>query len=531
MRSLHIRSLLAVIAGGALIAGCGTSAGNSGSTSNTSSAGTPVYGGTLDVARSADMTNWDPTQFNDNPSIWGSEMVEANLVRTSPDGKTVEPYIASSWTISDAGKVYTFHLNPLAKFCDGSQVTSADVLYSLNRAEYGKTSQVNWMFPEGIAITAPNAETVVLTLKAPEAPLLDFLSIWGTAIVSKAYVEKVGESGEADKPMGAGPFCVTNWTRGVSATLVKNKYFWIKDSKGRRLPYLNGINMSVIASDTSRVVALESHQVQVSTTVPATEYSELSSYSGVTTGRSSLLGTAVLTMNVRKGCLASVDVRQALDYDINRDALVKAVLFGYGTPSENPLNNAGYSTNAYGYSYNPTKAAALMKASPCPNGFTTSAYYDAGDTEGQKTLTILKAEWATLKVNLQIQAVETATLNTEEAAGQFNMWYGLGTNDIYDPAEDLPFEMLPISEGGEASGYSGWNNATLDKLVPEAEAEMDPTVRAQQYNTIQKIFMADGPSLFLFTPQNLWAESSNVHGFIEYFTGAQSWAYVWMSPS
>lgn len=527
MRPVRFSFIATAVACSALVAACGSSPST---TAQSANSGTPVYGGTLQVARSADVTNWDPAAFNDNPSIWASELVEANLVRTSADGKTVLPYIASSWSVTNGGDTYTFHLNPKARFCNGAQVTSADVVWSFDREKASK-SQVNWQFPPGIKDSAPNKETVVLTLTKPEAPLLDFLSIWGTAITSKAYGETAGTAGMADKPMGAGPFCVASWQRGVQAKLVKNKYFWLKDSHRRALPYLNGIDLNVVASDSSRVIGLESKRYQVSATVPASEFSTLSHYPGITAGRSSLLGTAVLTMNVRKGCLANVNVRQALNYDTNRAALVKAVLLGYGTPAENALNNAGYSTNQYAFPYDPKKAASLMKASPCRNGFTTSAFYDTGDTEAQQTLTILKAEWASLKVNLQIQAVESATLNTEEAAGQFNMWYGLGTNDIYDPAEDLPFEMLPVSEGGAAAGYSGYNNATIDRLVPAAEAEMVPSVRKQQYETIQKIFMQEGPDLFLFIPQNLWAETSNVHGFIEYFTGAQSFMTTWLSSS
>jgi peptide/nickel transport system substrate-binding protein len=497
-------------------------------TSSNSSSGSVQPGGTLIAARAADAITWDPAVINENDSLWAAQQVEGTLIKVTPNGKGLEPYIAKSWSISPNGLVYTFHLNPLAKFCNGQQITSADVVYSFTR-ETSSTAIVSWQFPTGMKMSAPNAETVVLTLPKPEAAFASFLTLWGTAIVSKAYGEKVGSQGLATAPLGSGPFCLQRWQKGTEIDLVRNSYFWLKDSKGRRLPYLNAIKWRIITDDNARVLALESGQVSVITPVPAAQFAQLSQTSGIVASKGTLLGAMNLFVNTKKPCLSSVDVRQALNYALSEPPLIKAVLFGEGTYLGNPLFNARWSTNQYGYNFNLAKAKQLMAASPCAKGFATTAIYQAGDTEAQETLTILKSDWAAIGVQLNLESLESGTLYSDEDAGNFDMYWNLGTNDIYDPAENLHYEMLPVSADGSDAGFTGWNDPTVTSLVLQAESVMNTSLRAQLYNQIQKIYVTQGPLVYLYTPDNLWATRSSVHGFSEYPTGAQDFMYTWLS--
>jgi peptide/nickel transport system substrate-binding protein len=502
---------------------------SSGSSSSTRTATGGLHlGGTLIAARAADAVTWDPAVINENDSLWAAQQVEGTLIKVTPDGKGLQPYIAKSWSISSDGLTYTFHLNSLAKFCNGQQITSADVIYSFTR-ETAKSAVVSWQFPAGMKMTAPNAETVVLTLPKPDAAFSSFLTLWGTAIVSKAHGEKVGHEGLATNPLGSGPFCLQKWQKGSEIDLIRNRYFWLKDAQGRRLPYLNAIKWKIISDDNARVLALQSGQVNVITPVPPAQFTQLSQTSGVVASKSPLLGALNLFVNTRKRCLSSVEVRQALNYAVNEPALIKSVLFGQGTYLGNPLYNARWSTNQYGYHFDLAKAKQLMAASPCPKGFTTSAIYQAGNTEAQETLTILKSEWAQIGVQLNLSALETGTLYSDENAGNFDMYWNLGTNDIYDPAENLHYEMLPASANGSDSGFTGWSNPRVTKLVLQAESVMSPSARAKLYNEIQKIYVSQGPLVYLYTPDNLWATRSNVHGFSEFPTGAQDFMYTWLS--
>lgn len=522
---MRSRLLVAVLGSLLTLALFGSAVGTVSAKSSASN--TPVEGGTLTAARECDVVTWDPALINENCSLWAAKQVEGTLVQVTPNGKGIEPDIAKSWTITSKGLVYTFHLNPQAKFCNGTQITSSDVIYSFTR-ESAPSAIVAWQFPSSFTMSAPNATTVVLTLKQPEAAFISFLTLWGTAISSQAYGDQVGSQGLATDPLGSGPFCLASWERGTAINLTRNPYYWLTDSKGRRLPYLNAVHWEIITNDNARVLALESGQVQAITPVPPAQYTSVSHYQGVVASESPLLGEAQLFVNVHKACLSSVDVRQALNYAVDQPALIKAVLFGHGIYVGNPLDNAEWSTNAFGFSYDLTKARHLIAISPCKHGFTTTAIYDSGDTVAESTLTILKAEWAKLGVTLNILSLESGSEYAAENAGNFDMYWNVLTNDIYDPAENLDYEMLPSSAGGSDAGFTGWSNATVTKLVPEAAANMNSATRARLYREIQQIYVRQGPLVYLFTPNNLWATRSDVGGFSEFGTGTQDLTLTWL---
>src|SRR5579875_2837912 len=123
------RTLTSALAAGALsvaVAACGSSG-----TSSTSAAGAPQRGGTLIVARSADILALDPTLITDNESIWASENIFEPLFASAPNGKTLVPWLATSYTLSPNHLVWTFHLRHGVRFATGAPLTSADVKFSI----------------------------------------------------------------------------------------------------------------------------------------------------------------------------------------------------------------------------------------------------------------------------------------------------------------------------------------------------------------------------------------------------------------
>ncbi|MDB5057576.1 MAG: extracellular solute-binding protein family 5 [Chloroflexi bacterium] len=519
-----MKKLLVAPAVATLLVGLAPSAGMG----NVVRAATPHKGGTLIAARAADAVLWDPAQTNDNDSLWAQQQVLGTLVKVSGDGKSISPGIASSWQVSKDGRIYTFHINPQAKFCDGTPITSADVVYSYMR-ESAKTSGVNWQFPGLVSVTPQGAQTVVVKLAQPSPAYISYVTLWGSAITSKAYGTKVGNAGLATGTLGSGAFCLAAWKKGQEIDLTRNTHYWLKDAQGTQLPYLDAITWKIIPDDNARVLALQSGQVQVITPVPTGQFNMLKAYPNITAGQSTLLGAAVLVTNVRKAALSDLKVRQAMNYALDKNAIVKAVLFGHGQPAMDPIDLMNWNTPKYGYTYNLSKAKQLMAASKYPKGFTTSVNYPSGDSAAAQTLVIVKAQWAKIGIALDIKPLDAGTLNGALNAATFDMVYGLGTGDIFDPSENLPYEMLPKSVGGQDAGHSGWTDPALTKLVLAAVQEMNVQKRIAMYQTIQKIFMETGPGIWLFNPQNLWATSNKIQGFTMYATARQTFDTTWIS--
>jgi peptide/nickel transport system substrate-binding protein len=490
-----------------------------------SSAQAVQSGGTLVAARAADAVLWDPAHINENDSLWAGFQTNANLIMTTPDGKGFQPYIAKSWKITKGGKVFTFQLYPNAKFCDGSTISAQDVVFSFTRASKPKAI-VSWQYPKGMKIRAKGPATVVITLPTANASFLSYLTLWGTGVVSQRYATKVGDKGLASKPLGSGPFCLKSWQRGSEIDLSRNPHFWLKDKQGNRLPYLDEVKWKIIKDDTARVVALRSGQVDVITPVPPAQFNQLKSTNGITAGESPLLGTVSLFLNFKLPALADQKVRQALNYAVDKNGIVKAVLFGHGRQALSPLFLANYTSEKFGYPYNLDKAKSLMAASKFPNGFTATATYTGGDSIAQQTLVILKAQWAKIGVTLNLKPIEEGVYFSTWSSGKWDMMWVKATNDIYDPAENLHFEMMG-KEGGSDSGWSGYENKPLNTLVLAAEKEMNKSKRTALYNKIQRIYMSTGPQVYLFHPSNLWATRSNVHGFQIYKTGLHPFMFTW----
>ncbi len=444
---------------------------------------------------------------------------------TTADGKGFQPYIAQSWEVSPDGRVFTFHLFPEAKFCDGSPITADDVVFSFQRASK-PDAIVSWQYPKDMQITAQDPQTVVITLPDGNASFLSYLTLWGTAIVSKGYAEKVGDKGLADKPLGSGPFCLASWQKGSEIDLSRNPHFWLKDKQGNRLPYLDKVRWRIIQEDNARVFALQSGEVDVITPLPPSQVDQLKSAAGVVVGESPLLGTVSLFLQLRKPELADEKVRQALNYAVDKEAIVKAVLFGHGLPALSSMFLANFTTEKYGYPFNLDKAKQLMAQSKFPNGFSASVTYTSGDTLAQQALTILKDQWAKIGVNVDLKAVEEGIYFDTWGSAKWDMIWVKATNDIFDPAENLHFEMMG-KEGGSDSGWSGYENPQLNQLVLAAEKELDTQKRASLYNQIQQIYMAQGPQAYLFHPENLWATRDNVHGFQVYKTGLHPFMFTW----
>src|SRR6476620_5870515 len=124
---------------------------------------TPRRGGKLVIARSADITVWDPKYTNDTLTIQAQQQIYATLLQSTPDGKALQPSLAESYVVSEDGRAYTFKLRGNAKFCDGSPIIADDVKFSFDRA-MEKDSRVPWQFPNKPAVDVVDANTVLITL-------------------------------------------------------------------------------------------------------------------------------------------------------------------------------------------------------------------------------------------------------------------------------------------------------------------------------------------------------------------------------
>ena len=524
-------ALKALTAAGALVvlAACGSSGGSGGTTSGGStsgggstSAGAPVHGGKLTFAAVQDAQSMNKTTVFDNNSIWIFEQIFQQLYTVSSDGKSVVPQLATGYKVSSDKKTYTFTLRQGVKFSNGQPLTSKDVKFSIDQNT--KASQ-GWGFINTAikSVSAPSPDTVVVHLKYPWAPLLADLSIFANGIVPDNYAGK-SETAFYNAPIGTGPFKWDVWHKGQSLTLVKNPLYW---EKGK--PYLDSITWTDVANDNTRQQQLQGGQAQIDQFPAWSTVTNLQSTQGVNMHLFNSTQTNYLAFNETRKPFQDVHVRRAISLALNRDALVKAVLFGHGKPANSlfPPQVPYYDPNTPGYQFNLAEAKKEMAQSSVPHGFSTSIVIPSGNSDYLTISTIVQSELKPLGINVKINQLDPNTENAQTQNLKYDMTLTLWTMDISDPDELATFAVDPKS--GAKSFFTMYNNPAVVDAAHEAERTLDTEKRQQLYNTLQTGAAKDAFMAFLYYSPYPYATTTNVHGFFVTPLGNMHMENVWLS--
>lgn len=480
-------------------------------------------GGTLNVGISFDATNFDPAQTQDNMSLWVEMEIFSRLVRVNNVGTDIEGDLAESWDISEDGTEYIFHLRPDAKFSDGSPVTADDVVYSIERAS-GDDTLVAWTFEAVESVEAVDPATVKITLNGPAAPFANDIALWGASIVSKAAMEASGGEFEL-APLGSGPFILDSWQKGQQIVLKKNPHYWEKDADGNALPYLDQVNLLVLTDDNTRMLKLQAGEIDAALDVPYNQIAPLSQNPGLLISATPLYGITSVALNQKKAEFADLNVRQAMNYAINREAMIQTALFGYGRAACSPINLVWFYTDKYCYPYDLEKAKQLMAESSAPDGFSASLQVPAGDTVSNQLAVMLKDMLAQINIDVAIEPIDPGTLWERRTQQDYDMSIGSGTSDNLDPNSNMLF--CCVSDGGAFSSYTGWADPEVDDIFRQTQAEMDFDKRNELYDEFQRLVMERGPSLNLVHQVNRYGALATTHNFFLDPTAHWHLEYVW----
>ncbi len=459
---------------------------------------------TLTMARNADMLTWDPYPTGDDPSIFTQMIVYDRLVKLAPSNRDVQPELATSWKMSPDGLTATFTLRQGVKFLDGTPMTADDVVTSLTRA-IDQKSEWGFLFSPVTSVTKIDDHTVALHMSEPFAPLLAALSTFAASIYSKANYEKYGQA-MTDHPLGTGAFALESWQKGSQITLVKNPNYW---QPGK--PTIDRIIMRVVGDDNTRVLQLQSGQVDLIDFVPPNQVQQLK---GAGQKVYAVNGTAVLryTLNETIKPMDEVNVRAALAAADDREAVAKNVYFGLATVARSllPSTTLYYDPNAGPLTYDLAKAKAFLAKSSVPNGFTLTVQLPAGNQTLLDAATIWGNGLKQIGVTMNIQQVETTTLIQLRNTEKYTVYNAAWTNDTPDPDELMGVAMDFKSQH---AAHTFYNNPQAAQLVAEARRELDPKKRQALYTQLQMIESRDAPQIYVVDVPRLYASSPSVVGF------------------
>jgi peptide/nickel transport system substrate-binding protein len=487
-----------------------------------SRAATPKRGGSITIARIEDSQSFDKTNVFQNESIWLAEQIMEPIYTVTPDGKSVKPWLATSYTASNGGKTYTFKLRPGVKFSNGKTMTSADVKFSIDDA---RKQSKGWGYLDAAIknITAPDPSTVVFNLKFKWAPFLADIALFANGIIPNNF------NGEPratfyKHPVGTGPFMWDSRVVGQSVTFKRNPFYW---QRGK--PYLDSVTWKFVTDENTRELQLRGNQIQVDEFPPFNSISKLQHTQGVTMTLFPSTRTDYLDMNEQYPPLADRHVRRAISYAIDRQAIVKSVLFGHGKPANSflPPQVPFYNPNSGGLQYDIAKAKAEMAQSKFPNGFKVTMLVGAGQQVEAAMGQILQNVLKQLGITVTFKQEDTSTEFNDISKQKYQLAFSYWTMDIADPDELVTF-AVDIKGGGAHSFYTDYNNPTVVNLSHQAQRETNVPKRAKLYNRLQQIAAQDAFLGFLYYSPFRYAYSSKLHGFFVYPLGNYHLEDAWL---
>ena len=475
--------------------------------------------GVLVVGQIAEPKSLDPhavTAVNDFRILMN---IYDGLVRYKDATLEVEPSLATGWSISEDGREYTFELRQGVSFHDGTPFDAEAVAFNFGRMldekhPYHDTGPfpLSFFFSAVEAVEAVDADTVKFTLNAPYAPFLSNLAYPTGLIVSPDAVKAHGAD-YGRNPSGTGPFKFAEWESNAKVTVTRNDDYW------GGAPALEAVIFRPITDSNTRVAEMLSGGIDVMVEIPPDSVAGFD-------GNGFLLHEQAgphlwfLILNAKEGPFADKRARQAVNYAIDKKALVEQILQGTAEVAAGPTPPAfswAYNDKLEPYPYDPEKARALLRESGHA-GATLTFYVTEGGSGMLDPVPMGAAIQADLaKVGLDVK-IETYEWNT--FLGKVNP--GLeGKADMAEMAwmtndpDTLPYLALRTeswpAEGGFNSGY--YSNPKVDELLNAARQATDQAERAQLYRQMQEIVYDDAPWAFIANWKQNAATSDRVSGF------------------
>ncbi|KAA0207816.1 ABC transporter substrate-binding protein [Ignavibacteria bacterium CHB1] len=502
----------------------------------------------------------EPVMSNTVQTIWVLSMLMEGLVSFDKQNK-IKPTIAKSWEISDNGLEYTFILRDDVYFHDdecfpggkGRKVTAYDFEYCLTRVNDPKSmSRGAWVWrdkikgaseyidarskdmdePAGISgIKVVNDTTLVLTLVSPFAPFLSTLTMSYGYVYPHEAVEHYG-SDIGQNPVGTGPFKFLNWDIGKEMNLTRNEKYWDKDSDGNQLPYLDGVKMTFTQSSETEFLDFVNGKYDFH--LPSSEtFAQITDENGelldagekkyslvkqpwLQTVFFGMMQAPNLPGGIKGPFVNNKKLRQALNYAIDRDKIIKFVLKNRGVSAHNgpiPPGMPGFNPDIKGYTYDPDKAKKLLEEAGYPNGKGLKLTLHTGNDEIQKTIAIaVQEQLKSFGIDLKLDQMLQATLISNQEEGLFPFWRASWGADYFDPEN---FMALFYSKNITPKGPNrvGYSNPLVDKLYEQGLEETDFEKRMKLYDEIQRIVIEDAAWLFLYYNEQVYLLSNKVHGF------------------
>lgn len=470
----------------------------------------PRRGGTYQFSLGpSDPPSLDPAHVTDTTSHAVVSELFDGLVEFDPQMR-VRPAIAERWEIAADGRTYRFFLRKGVRFQNGREVSAEDFRYSFLRVLDPKTkSERTWILDrlEGATdflggktadvqgIRVRDRYTLELRLGERFPPFLALLAYPAAMVVPREAVEQAGAD-FSTRPVGTGPFRLTEWRRDDRLVLTANPDYF----RGR--PHLDRIVFRIIPEDLTRLQEFKAGTLHHSD-VPAGLYQSIVADPALR-GRlhsQSILGIQAVRLNVEVPPFAgNRKLRQAFNHAVDKEAFARVIMEGRVKPAAGilPPGMPGYSGGLAGYPFDRARAGQLLAEAGFPEGKglpPLALHYNTSLTN-RRLAEFVQAQLAEVGVKVELAALDWPAYLKLVDAGQTQMHRMGWIADYPDPENFLTvlFHSRNIGARGNTSRY---RNPEVDALLDRADRTMGEAERVRLYQQAERRIVEDAPWIFL----------------------------------
>ena len=452
----------------------------------------------------------DPRYAVDAASQRVIQLVYNGLVRLDAQAQIV-PDIATSWEMPEP-TTYVFHLRQDVTWHDAERLTAADVHYTFTSLLDEKNkSPKRASFDKITSIEVMDEHTIRFVLSEPFAPFLTHMT---QGIIPQP---KAGEP-ERDldaHPIGTGPFKFDRTEPNVAVHLLAHDTYF----EGRAT--LDGIVLRILPDAMVRLFELQKGNIDlIQNDLPPDLLTQLRSDDQFTVIQAPGTNFTYLGLNCQDEILKHVEVRQALAYAIDRQAVIRHVLNGLGTLADGilPAGHWAHEANVPRYGYDPDRAAQLLDQAgfPDPDGDGPQprfqlTYKTSQQEEGRRIAEVLQEQLRQVGIAVEIRSFEWGTFFGDIRAGNFQLyaltWVGVTEPDIFH----YVFHSQSVPPAGANRGH--YVNAQLDALLDAGRRSMSPEARRASYSQAQILIATELPYVPLWHRTNVAVLRSTFTGY------------------
>ncbi|MDA2805602.1 ABC transporter substrate-binding protein [Nocardiopsis suaedae] len=459
-----------------------------------------------------------------------TEMVFRGLTAHDADNEVV-PALAESWEVGDDGRTYTFSLRDGVTWHDGEPFTSADVEFTIEAVRDGDLPTSN-KYANVEDVETEGDDTVVVRLSEPTPALLDNLS---NGILPEHLLADKGidDPGFGENPVGTGPFELDEWKHGEYATLSA-----FGDYYGGA-PGLDAVTIAYVPDAAARLIRLQNGEVDAAYLEPS--QADGFDVDGYRTERFPTADYRGILFNMADDRFADSAPRTAMNYAVDRDAVIDSVLHGFGSPADGPLDKSRFDSDAAEYSFDPDRVEEIMEGDGYelngdgvwekdgePYAFDLTTFAEDGVRASMIEVLATQLREQGFDVTADPQPRDAVKWDELDA-------FLIGWGTPYDPDTSLfgPFHSSEaLADGG--SNYGSYADDDADAALEAGRSTNDEDERADAYADFQEAIAQDPPYVFVSyldavnaVPENLVGpeERTLAHHGYGFFWNAEEWSY------